>query len=125
MEKVTLKQVSIKDKVSSSGKPYKAMGIKTVEHGDEWLSGFANKDNSGWKAGMEVAIEIEKKEVNGKTFLNFKTAPSNTSQGSSLEVMDGLKQIYNMLSVIRQEIASIKGGETEPVLRKVETLDDF
>jgi len=103
MEKITLTQVSIKDKTSSAGKPYKAMGLKCKEYGENWLSGFANKGNENWKAGMEVAVEVTKTEKDGKTYINFKSNPSagGTAPSSSLEVMDALKQIYAVVTEIR------------------------
>lgn len=53
---------------SKAGKPYTRMSIKTKEHGDKWISGFANKTNDFWAKGMSVNIEVTE---NGK-YLNFK-----------------------------------------------------
>lgn len=74
--KVILTRIYISDKskagvpfVSKTGKPYKKIAIKTVEHGDTWLSGFVNKTNEFWKEGDQVDIIIKQ---NGD-YLNFET----------------------------------------------------
>lgn len=77
--KVKLTKVFVNDKdkngnplvSSKTGKPYKKVAIKTEQHGDKWLSGFANDNDEKlfWKEGQEVEIFVEE---NGQ-WLNFKT----------------------------------------------------
>lgn len=61
--------------VSKAGKPYTSVRIKTEKHGDQYLSGFGNKDNADWKVGDEVEIEVEQKGE----YLNF-TTPKKVAQ---------------------------------------------
>ena len=74
ISKVTLTKVYASDKdkngnplVSKTGKPYKKMSIKCVEHGDKWLSGFEGRDNANWKEGDQVEIIVKQ---NGE-YLNY------------------------------------------------------
>lgn len=53
--------------VSSQGKPYTSVRIKTQEHGDKFISGFGNAENAHWKAGDTVDIEVVQKG----DYLNF------------------------------------------------------
>lgn len=74
IQKVTLTKVfrSDKDKqgkplMSKAGKPYSKCAIKTLEHGDKWLSGFGGAWNQNWQEGDEVQIDVEQKGE----YLNF------------------------------------------------------
>lgn len=71
MEKLTITKVSRNDKTSQAGKSYVSLGIKCKEYNDVFLNGFGNKDNADWKVGDVVEVTVEKKEYNGKTYLNF------------------------------------------------------
>lgn len=50
-----------------SGKPYERVSIKTVEHGDKWLSGFGGQWNADWAEGDEVDIVVKE----AGQYLNF------------------------------------------------------
>lgn len=74
--KVTLTKIARYDKdkagkplISKEGKPYTRVLISTQEHGAKQLSGFENQQNSHWKEGDMVEIEVAE---NGQ-YLNFKT----------------------------------------------------
>lgn len=74
MQKVTITKIYTTDKdkqgnplKSKKGYPYTRMSIKCAEHGDNWISGFKNKDNENWKEGDTVEIVITE---NGE-YLNF------------------------------------------------------
>lgn len=78
-QNVTLTQVSRKEKTSSkTGRPFTSLGIRTQEHGEQWLSGFGNKDNVSWKVGDKVEIIVEQKGE----YLNF-SMPTNTKNDAS------------------------------------------
>lgn len=87
---VTLTKVFITDKkkdgtqlINKHGKNYWKVGIKTKEHGDKWLSTFANKHNDpimAWKEGDVVGIIVEQ---NGE-YLNFKVEDEKTTQNNEL-----------------------------------------
>lgn len=62
--------------VNRNGKPYTRVSIKTEQHGDKWLSGFGNKENSSWDKGDEVEIIVEEKGQ----WLNFKTPPNTVTR---------------------------------------------
>ena len=65
--------------MTSKGRPYTSVRIRTQEHGEKLISGFGNQENAGWKAGDTVDLIIEEK--NG--YMNFslptlvKDAPSD------------------------------------------------
>lgn len=75
---VTINQIFREQKQSKTGKPYTSLRIKTMEHGDKWLSGFGNLSNKNWQEGSTVEIQVEEKGQ----YLNFKDmserAPSKT-----------------------------------------------
>lgn len=52
-----------------TNKPFVSVGIKTDQHGEKWLSGFANTENADWESGTVVDIDVEEKN----NFLNFST----------------------------------------------------
>jgi hypothetical protein len=53
---------------TKDGRNYEKVGILTKEHGDkQWLSGFGNKDNEGWKEGDTVEVDVVQKGQ----YLNF------------------------------------------------------
>jgi hypothetical protein len=62
-----------------TGKPFTSRGIKTAEHGEKWLSGFAGKDNASWKVGDTVEIEVEQKGE----YLNFSTPKGSFQKGGT------------------------------------------
>ena len=66
MSTVTITQVFRKDVETRFGIKSK-VGIKTVEHGDKWLSTFKTKGTEDWAEGMTVEIEVSEKG----DFLNF------------------------------------------------------
>lgn len=53
------------------GKPYTRLLIQ-IEEMEETLSGFDNDATKEWKEGTVANIEVEKKEVGGNTYWNFK-----------------------------------------------------
>lgn len=89
---VTLTQVTRKEAQGAKG-PYTRLGIKTQEHGDLWLSGFGRRDNSSWKVGDKVEIEIKEVEKDGKTYLNFSMPERPQALGFTIEDRDRLLRI--------------------------------
>ena len=66
MSTVTITSIFRKDVETRFGiKP--KVGIKTVEHGDKWLSTFKTKGTEDWTEGMTVQIEVSE----SGDFLNF------------------------------------------------------
>ena len=51
--------------------PYQVVKIQ-ADNGKSY-SGFSDKINETWQAGMAVSIDVEEKEVGGKTYYNFRT----------------------------------------------------
>ena len=94
----------------SSGKAFVSLGMKTEEHGEQWLSGFANSDNEEWALGSTVEIEVEKKGE----YLNFKT-PSIVKKGfagsgGNPEIMNALLlKVIPTLERIEKELQAISG----------------
>lgn len=71
--KVKLTYVNNEDKTSKAGKPYTACGIKTEQHGDQFINGFGNPQTKRWNVLDEVEIEVYEEEYQGKKSLKFKT----------------------------------------------------
>lgn len=99
LTKVTLTKVyrSDTDKngnklVSKNGKPYTKVGIKTAQHGEQWLNGFGNFDNRGWNEGDQVLINIEQ---NGQ-YLNFSTPGQSELLQLCLEKIEGIERALNI-----------------------------
>lgn len=89
--------------VSSTGKPYTSLRIKTNAHGDQYLSGFDNAATKNWKVGDEVEIEVEQKGE----YLNFSTPKSN---GGGMSEGDKalLQQIKTETTAIREELVMVR-----------------
>lgn len=47
--------------MTSKGRPYTSVRIKTQEHGDVMISGFGNSENALWKVGDTVDITVSQK----------------------------------------------------------------
>jgi hypothetical protein len=105
-ETVTITSAIRKEKTSTrTGKPFTSLGIKTVEYGDKWLSGFGNANNAHWKEGSKVEIIVEEKGE----YLNFSTPETTTGDKFStsnaevknlitLKVLPKLDRIEALLS---------------------------
>lgn len=92
--KVTIVAVNRKERMSNrTGKPFTSLGIRTQEHGEKWLSGFGNKDNSTWKNGDVVEIDIEQKGE----YLNF-TVPKKADMGPAANNA-ATAEIKNILTI--------------------------
>jgi len=66
---ITIKAITRKQKVSSAGKPYTAVGIQTEEYPDQWINGFGDELNKTWQKGDRVEAEV----YENKGYLNFKS----------------------------------------------------
>ncbi len=87
MEKVTLTKIYTSDKdkngnklMSKNNKPYTRMSIKAKEYGDQWISGFQNKDNQNWRENDTVELIIKK---NGQ-YLNFEVPKIEDKVGQNM-----------------------------------------
>lgn len=99
---VTLIYIKDTERVSAkTGKPFTSRSIKTKEHGEAWLSGFANKDNAGWKVGDTVDIDVAEVEKDGKIYTNFTVPKKADISDEKLEV------ILNRITGISLKVESI------------------
>ena len=73
---ITITAISRKPRVSKKGKPFTSVGLKTVEYGERWLSGFGNESNANWKKGDRIDVELE----DTGQYLNF-TMPEKEDAG--------------------------------------------
>lgn len=101
--KVTLSTVTRTPRVSkSTGKPFTSIGIKTVEHGAKWLSGFDGPITKDWKNGDVVEINIEQKGE----YLNF----------SVPKAADKLEEALNRITALQMDVKEILSLlKTKPV----------
>lgn len=96
MTKLKITNISRKDTdkegnklFGKNGRPYTRLGIKTVEYGSKWLSGFGRQDNESWKEGDTVEVEVEEKGE----YLNFKMPERQKTEGFTIEDRDRLFRI--------------------------------
>lgn len=83
--------------MSKAGRPYKRASIKTVEHGNEYISGLASRAVENWKTGDKVTILISKKESNGKVYLNFELPdPIIVLQGQVSTLEKQMKEVMRI-----------------------------
>lgn len=102
MEKITITKITRTERTSArTNKPFTSLGLKAQEYGDQWLSGFGNKDNAGWKEGDQVEIEIKKVEKDGKTYLNFETPKAADKTDEKLE------QVLNKIVGLTIEVRAL------------------
>jgi len=78
IEKLTLTQISSTDRkkdgtecLTKQGKRFWKVGLKTKEHGDEWMNGLVFKEVE-WKEGDVVELDTKMEEYNGKESLKFR-----------------------------------------------------
>lgn len=89
-----------------TNKPYTSLSIKAQEYGDNFLSGFGNKDNASWKEGDVVEVaEVKQVEKDGKTYYNFEMP--KTSKADNAVVIDLLNEMNNKLVSLSFEIAKV------------------
>lgn len=91
-KQVTITAITRKQRTSRSGKPFISLGLKTQEYGEQWLSGFAGKENAHWKEGDVVEVIIEKKGE----YLNF-SLPTRTIEKKSEN--SELARLINMMEL--------------------------
>lgn len=97
---LTITKIVRTPRTSAAGKPFTSVGIKTVEHGDRFLSGFSNAENSGWKEGTKINVEVAesvKLDKNGKPYLNFVQPKKD----------DVLRELRSELSSLRTDISTL------------------
>ena len=102
IEKVKITQVYSTNKKkdgteikTKTGKTSWRVGIRTAQHGDQWLNGFLPFNPDSWE-GTEQSLIIEEGEFNGQKQLNFRLPPRNS--GASKEEIQ---------TVVKQEIAPV------------------
>ena len=101
--KITLTQIARNNKTSKAGKQYVSVGIKCNEYGDKFINGFGNKDNSEWKVGDTVEVEVEQKGE----YLNF-SMPTRTVKSTGMtEEQSAL--IHRKLDAIWTKLGVIEG----------------
>lgn len=97
--------------INKFGKPTWRVGIKTQEHGEEWVNGFLSFNPDKWE-GTEQELIIEEGEFNGRKQLNFKLPPKN--QG--VTEMYVKHAIEVALAQIKLDIKDIKKKLDMPVM---------
>jgi len=111
MEKVKLTKIYTTDKdkqgnplKSKKGFPYTRMSIKCEQFGDQWLSGFQNEGNKGWKEGDEVEITKTENTKDGKTYLNFEVPKKDD------KVVEMLSEILIKIGTINAKLDVLYGN---------------
>lgn len=105
---LNLTYVDRKERISArTNKPYTSISIKCKEYGDNFLSGFGNKDNAGWREGDTVEVlEVKTVEKEGKTYYNFEMPKASKADDST--VIDLLTEQNNKLMSIIFSLATIE-----------------
>lgn len=111
--------------VSKTGKPYTRMSIQVVEHGDKWISGFRNKDNSSWKVGDKVEAVIDTKTSGGKDYLNFTVAkPESVSTQEVSVLKTQVGSIVSRLNIIEERLGITKPSDYSKTVDTIEYPDE-
>ena len=89
-------------------KPYARVGIKTEQHGQRWLSGFAYTGSPALslKIGDEIEAEIEEKGQ----YLNFRL-PKSQNGG---DVMKKLSELEGYIKEIHKAVMNLVVEPSEP-----------
>lgn len=126
---VTITKVNRTQRTSKAGKPYTSLGIQTNEHGADWLSGFGNKDNEGWKPGDKVEITIvEKPGSDGKVYKNFETVKKGSPDMEKIiKELVRLDMGQKLLTQKIDEVLTILKREVDkyPVMDSTNDARDF
>lgn len=122
MQQVKLTKIYTTDKdkqgnplLSTKGRPYTRMSIKTNEYGEKWISGFQGKENSNWKEGDTVEVIIKKTERGGTEYLNFEVPKQED------KTKDELVKISLQLSGIKLLVQQI--ADTVGVNNKIQAVN--
>lgn len=97
--KLNLTFVKRTERISKAGKPFTSVSIKSTQYGEKYLSGFGNKDNANWAAGMEV--EVAEVVAKGE-YLNFEM-PKKVTANTQVEVM----ALSHKLDLIQSQLRAI------------------
>lgn len=124
MEKVTLTKVNSyttdkegKPLVGKNGKPYTRVLIQTDKHGDQFISGFGNQDNAGWKEGDEVEIEVEEVTKGDKTYYNFKTPRKGEELDRRITGLEiSLGKLAHKVNQLEAKIAPKQEDDYPPII---------
>lgn len=85
---------------------YEAVRLKTVEHGDRYISGFGNEENKAWNIGDEVTLiitESQKADRSGRPYLNFETVKKpKQAAGTAMPV-----EVVRLLTAMKLEVDEI------------------
>lgn len=111
-EKVTISRIAFfnKDKdgnelKNKQGKPYTRVLIDTVD--GRTMSGFKNQTTANWEEGMEVEVEVQEREYNGKTYYNF-----NTPKQAPVDLSEVNNKLDRILALL--EPKNVSESTTEP-----------
>ena len=129
MKTVNLTRVFVTDKkkdgtplINKKGNPYKKVSVKTTDHGDKWLSGFAHDADDpmlSWKAGDQVTIVIEQ---NGD-WLNFRHPVKQDVVNSRIDRLEGRVAALEMFMVENGKKEDPKEKEDQNFLDEVANED--
>jgi len=96
--------------VSKFGKKSWRVGLKTNEHGDEWVNGFTPFDPSDWE-GQEKELVIYQEEWNGKQQWKFKLASTG---GPDIKRITALEFKVGHMEHILREAGLMKEDKDAP-----------
>ena len=97
------------------GRLYTRLLIKAENYGNQWISGFANKQNYNWKVGDLVNIEIQEVQKDGQTYLNFRTQ-------DRIDLLEG--RIATLEIQIRNLMGSQEPKKEKEQLEELPPLDE-
>jgi CYTH domain-containing protein len=103
-EKVTITQLYRNDTDKNgnplinkkTNQPYRKIVLQTKEYGDRYITGFCNEENSSWKVGDTVKIEIEQKGE----YLNIKTQSKTVKRQEFEELSKRVDNLENITTII-------------------------
>ena len=132
MEKLKIVRISRVNKTSKAGKPYVSLGLQVDKYGTQWLNGFGNASNNAWKEGDEIEVKVEKKEYNGKEYLNFETpkredllqTEMTKVRSQIFEIVQEIKKIKDCPTV-KKELGYTSDGTPVPDFSQIPEPEDI
>lgn len=101
---ITIEKLTFQDIHSEkTGKDYTKCNIKTTN--GEWISGFKSALTDTFVEGDTVELEVEEKQYNGKTYLNFKSPSKYDMLEARIDrIEDFLKRLKDKVLSIEKQV---------------------
>lgn len=104
---VHITKCNYKEETNQWGRKTWKTGILTAEFGDTWLNGWLPFCPDRWE-GKQQDLLIEDKEVNGKTYKNFKLPPKEEKTEGTGKIAFSLQHMHNKLDRMQEDLNNLR-----------------